>query len=225
MKREMCPSVEALEAKALLSQVGVGMGAMRHQVADLTKHMGLRLFWPGNQLDHKPSELSGRTERSNDADGLERYPPQRDDMGWPQPGRFLHHSEWARRLAIEFWRGCLDIVRRILHPGQSLTLTANWTATATGSFCRGSDSLRSCGGDVARHALLSRPNGPTEREGNIAVMVWCSYRVRYASIKMVTRLRSSASSNTRASTSATAMGGMPVSQRPDRRFFRTWPAV
>jgi hypothetical protein len=41
-KREMCPSVEALEAKALLSQVGVGMGAMRHQIADLTKHMGLR---------------------------------------------------------------------------------------------------------------------------------------------------------------------------------------
>jgi hypothetical protein len=42
MKREMCPSVEALDAKALLSQVGVGMGAMRHQIADLTKHMGLR---------------------------------------------------------------------------------------------------------------------------------------------------------------------------------------
>jgi hypothetical protein len=42
MKREMCPSVEALEAKALLSQVGVGMGAMRHQVADLTNLIGLK---------------------------------------------------------------------------------------------------------------------------------------------------------------------------------------
>jgi uncharacterized protein YpmB len=135
MKRNLLPNVEPLETKALLSHLGGGVAAARHQLA-IVKATNARAE---SQLEirlttDQTSYTVGQTvQMSLIATNHTRHNviiwvgPDANVFSITQNGQIIWRSNSGP--------GSLrPTVRRVIHPGQSLTLTADWTATEAGTF-------------------------------------------------------------------------------------------
>ena len=137
MKRQSIPHVEALEVKSLLSHVGVGVAAME-------RLHSAHLFTQTAPRVAAELTISLTTSQSSYAVG------QTVQMTMTATNHTRHNvALWVGPNANVFfitqngqtiWQSNSGIqplvptARRVLHPGQSLTLAASWTATGTGTF-------------------------------------------------------------------------------------------
>jgi uncharacterized protein YpmB len=136
MKRRLFPSVEALEAKALLSHLVVGSVASHHHVAHALKQVsprvqsGLAISLTTDQSTY----TAGQTVRMT----LTATNETRHNVAvWVGPNANVFsitqngQSIWRSNSGFQPLHATM---RRVLHPGKSLTLTASWTATGAGTF-------------------------------------------------------------------------------------------
>ena len=135
MKRHLFPNVEALEAKALLSHIAVGAAARNHHVASAVKQLSA----VASSLDislttAEPTYTVGqRVQISLTAtnDTHHNVPilvgPNANVFSITENGLTI----WRSNSGPQPLR---PTVRKVLHPGQSLTLTASWMPTGTGTF-------------------------------------------------------------------------------------------
>ena len=136
MKRQMLPRVEALETKALLSHLGVGTAARNHHIAQVVKHTSQRVLseltisLTTNQSSYTVGQ---NVQMSLTATNDTRHNvtvwvgPKTNAFSITQNGQTIWRSDSGPQPLS-------PTVRRVLHPGQTLTLTANWTATSAGTF-------------------------------------------------------------------------------------------
>jgi hypothetical protein len=159
MKRELCLNVEALEAKALLSQIGVGVRLIRPHFADVTGPVGLRarsdlsVSLSTNQASYSVGQnvLMTMTATNDSHRNVTLYVgPSLDGFSVSHNGQVIWQSNSGEEP--------LYLVRRILHPGQSLTLTANWTATTTGTFMVRNQMFPR--GPAAEFSVTTSPTSP-----------------------------------------------------------------
>jgi hypothetical protein len=129
MKRQVKPGIEPLEAKSLLSGttlIGLHAGATAPAVFGTTS-TGLTVKLTTNQSTYKPGQLVRMTftETNNTSHAVFV------GIGPSIDGFYITHG------AQVVWRsnsGALPqyIIRERLLPGQSITLTATWTASSAG---------------------------------------------------------------------------------------------
>ncbi len=133
MKRHLFPSVEGLEAKSLLSQFGFAMAAMEQPVAHVTPRAStnaqsqLAITLTTNQSSYTVGQNVQMTmTATNDTnhDVTVGVGPSTTVFSISQNG----HVIWRSPSEPQY------IEKRVLAPGESFTVTANWTATATGNF-------------------------------------------------------------------------------------------
>jgi hypothetical protein len=135
MKRLLFPKIETLESRALLSHVAAGAAARHHQIADVATAA----------IASVPSNLSISLTTSQSSYTV----GQQVQMTLTATNKTHHNVTVSVGPSIDFfsisengqtiWRSNSGaqphfVARRVVHPGQSFTLTANWTATTTGAF-------------------------------------------------------------------------------------------
>src|SRR5262249_20082569 len=135
MKRKLNPSVEALEGRALLSHFTAGAGAGHRHLA-VVKQTSERV---ASALDIRlTTDQSSYTVGQNVQMSLTASNHTRRNVTvWVGPNSNVFSITQNGKV---IWRSnsgpqpLRPTVRRVVRPGQSLTLTANWTATTTGTF-------------------------------------------------------------------------------------------
>jgi hypothetical protein len=132
LKHQMRPSVEGLENKTLLSHVAASLVAhhfaLAHDAA-LVKTGSMAVDLTTNRPAYNPGQVVTVTlTMTNDSNHKERVlmGPSIDGFSVTHDGSVIWRSN--RRSAPQY------IARDMLVPGESIYLTAKWTATGTGSF-------------------------------------------------------------------------------------------
>jgi uncharacterized protein YpmB len=160
MKRHIFPTVEALEAKALLSHFAVGSAARHHHIAHaLTQGIsrvqsGLAISLTTDQSTY----TAGQTvQMTLTATNVTRHNvkvwlgPDTNVFSITQNGQTIWRSNMGPQPLS-------PTMRRILHPGQSLTLKASWTATGSGTFVVHNQMAPR--GPVATFSVAANPPAP-----------------------------------------------------------------
>ena len=136
MKRLLFPRVEALESKALLSHFAVASAASNHHIALVLKQgstraeSGLAISLTTDQSTYTVGQTVQMTLiATNDTrhNVTVWVGPNTNVFSITQNGQTI----WRSNSGPE---PLSPTMRRVLHPGRSLTLTASWTATRTGMF-------------------------------------------------------------------------------------------
>jgi hypothetical protein len=133
MKRQSFPCVEVLEAKALLSHFGIAMARPQHHAAQVAKsespsaRADLAISLTTNQSiydvgQHVQMTLTATNDTKHNVTA--GVGPHRTVFSISQNGQVIWRSS-SKAQPIE---------RGALRPGESFTVTANWTANGTGNF-------------------------------------------------------------------------------------------
>jgi hypothetical protein len=159
MKRHLL-SVEPLETKALLSHLGMAVVARQHHIAEVMQRENARasselaINLTTNQASYSIGQNVLMTltvtnvTHHNVRIGVG---PSTTAFTISQDGQTVWHSPSTPQY----------IEQRILHPGQSFTLTANWTATGSGNFVVSNEMVR---GPVATFSVsASQPAVPVNQ--------------------------------------------------------------
>ena len=158
-RQQLRPSIEGLETKALLSHFGAGV-AMQH--ARIAREAGNRLVESELAMSLTTNQSSYTVGQVVQMTMTATNRTHHDVKIWVGPGL---NAFVITQNGQAIWRSnsgpqpLYPTVRRVLLPGQSLTLTANWTATATGTF--GVHNQMAPQGPVAKFSVTAtNPMGP-----------------------------------------------------------------
>lgn len=161
MKRLLLPMVESLETKALLSHFAAGSATKHHETADVVGRAHLRvaseltITLDTNQSTYAVGQsVQMRLTATNNT--------RHNVAVWVGPNTQVFFITQNGQV---IWRSnagphpLFPSVKRVLHPGESLTRTANWTATSTGAFVVHNQMAPR--GPVATFSVVaSQPPGP-----------------------------------------------------------------
>jgi hypothetical protein len=136
MRHQLRPSIDGLENKTLLSHLAVGLIAHNtvHQAEvqlAVPAQPAMTVSLTTNQLTYNPGDvvkMSLTMTNTSKKDETVELGPSTDGFFITQNGNVI----WKSNDGVE----PSFIVKEILKPGQSITLTADWTvpASATGTF-------------------------------------------------------------------------------------------
>ena len=167
MKRSLNPLVEALETKALLSHLSVGAAALHHESAPSMTHANARVV-PELNMSLTTDQSIYAVGQNVQMDLIATNNTRHNVSVWVGPNTNVFSVAENGQV---IWRSnsgpqpLHSTGRLVLDPGQSLTLTANWTATATGTFVV-HNTLAPHGPSASFSVAASQPAGNATSSGS-----------------------------------------------------------